>query len=79
MESSRLATIWWVAPAIFVVLLLVGPASQAQIMGMDEGDPPPMEQDQNIIGAPVTDDEICDDSDEVIDQVLTCEVTKVSE
>jgi hypothetical protein len=59
-------------------LALLAPASFAQLGGMGGSDDDLFGQNDNVIGNPVGTDEICDDVDEVIDLVLTCDVTKVT-
>ena len=62
--------------ALIVLTFLAAPVSLAQLSGMGEPEPglePPTE-----IGQPVPDDEICDDDELAGEQVLTCEVTKVT-
>jgi hypothetical protein len=59
-------------------LVLLAPASFAQLGGMGESHDDPFGIDDNVIGHPVGVDEVCDDDEIPSDQVLTCDITKVT-
>jgi hypothetical protein len=63
-------------PALVIAQLLIAPSSRAQLSDL-VGLEPSMEGEA-VIGEPMPDDEICDDTDEVTDQVLDCGITKVT-
>jgi hypothetical protein len=61
---------------LIACLVLLGPATLAQLSGFGDSNDDPFGESENVIGQPTGDDDICDD--EGGPDVLTCDITKVT-